>query len=82
MSNNMITEINKGKATFTGRSPRHKPATTAGHLEGSEPKPGEDTGATKVTSEMLRCWNKRDKGERKKGRIGQVAYVSPKALGV
>jgi hypothetical protein len=40
-------KINKAKATFTGRSPRHNQATTAGHLEGIKPKPGEDIRALK-----------------------------------
>jgi hypothetical protein len=36
----MRTEINKAKATFTGRSPRYYPATIEGHLEDIEPKTG------------------------------------------
>jgi hypothetical protein len=41
--------MNKAKAAFTGRSPRHNPATIAGHYEGTEPKPFEDTRASKAT---------------------------------
>jgi hypothetical protein len=47
-------KINKAKATFTGRSPRH---TQVGHPEGHKPKPGEDIRAVKgeghVMSEII-----------------------------
>jgi hypothetical protein len=64
------TEINKAKATFTGRSPRNNPATTAGHPEGNEPKPDKKTakgGGGPVISLMRRIKRgrygvKRDKG--------------------
>jgi hypothetical protein len=42
----MRTKINKAKAMFTENSLRNKPATTAGHSRGTEPKPGENTGAS------------------------------------
>jgi hypothetical protein len=39
-----IIKINKAKATFTERSPRH---TKVGHPEATKPKPGVDIGAVK-----------------------------------
>jgi hypothetical protein len=42
ISKTMRTKIINAKATFTGRSPRRKPVTTAGHPEGTEPKPAEE----------------------------------------
>jgi hypothetical protein len=40
-------KINKAKTPFTGHSPRHTQAATAGHTEGNKPKLGEDNGAAK-----------------------------------
>jgi hypothetical protein len=41
---NTRIKINKAKATFTGRSPRH---TKIGHPEGTKPKHGFDIRAVK-----------------------------------
>jgi hypothetical protein len=35
-------------------STRHTPATTTGHQEGTEPKPGEETRATKGGDEQIK----------------------------
>jgi hypothetical protein len=49
----------QGKRNVHKTQPQHRPATTAGHTEGTTPKSGEDTMALKggeehVISEMIR----------------------------
>jgi hypothetical protein len=43
----MRMKINKANATFTGQSPRHTRATTAGHSEGIKQELGGDIRAAK-----------------------------------
>jgi hypothetical protein len=55
----MNTEIEhtdqQGKAMFTGRSPRHTQATTAGHTEGTQPKAGVGIRAAKGEEGHVMC---------------------------
>jgi hypothetical protein len=60
MMKQMRIKINKAKAMFTGSSPRHTQATTAGHQECT--KPGADTRALKEETGQVMCMKKPTNG--------------------